>query len=332
MPYAILRFQKAQAGGVAGRDRHNERKKEEYKSNPNIDRSKSAQNYHLIEPADKYKQCCTERIQAVGARTRSNSVIMVEALITTSPEVMEKLNSEQQRQFFERAAAFLYERIGKENVISAVVHMDEKTPHMHFCFVPITKDGRLCAKEVLGNKAAFSKWQDDFYDRMHSFYPDLERGLPAAITGRKHIPPYLFRSAENVSKSYDAISKAISDVNIFNAGKKREEAIRAIGRYLPDCYKLIEQSKSIDGYVSELEQKLADQMKDTAFESQRVRNREQQIRMLNEQLYEHEQDLKKLQRERDKAQKIIDAIPAEVRAEIDKSMKKKGAKHYEYER
>ena len=194
MPYAILRFQKAQSGGVAGRDRHNERKKEEYKSNPNIDRSKSEQNYHLIEPSGKYKQCCMDRIQAVGARTRSNSVIMVEALITTSPEIMEKLNSAEQRQFFERAAAFLYERIGKENVISAVVHMDEKTPHMHFCFVPVTKDGRLSAKEVLGNKAAMCKWQDDFYDRMHGFYPELERGIPASITGRKHIPPYLFIS------------------------------------------------------------------------------------------------------------------------------------------
>ena len=108
MPYAILRFQKAQAGGVAGRDRHNERKKEEYKSNPNIDKARSERNYHLVEPNGMYARCCKDRINAVGARTRSNSVIMVEALITTSPEVMEKLNSEQQRQFFERAAAFLY--------------------------------------------------------------------------------------------------------------------------------------------------------------------------------------------------------------------------------
>ena len=332
MPYAILRFQKAQAGGVAGRDRHNERKKEEYKSNPNIDKARSERNYHLVEPNGMYARCCKDRINAVGARTRSNSVIMVEALITTSPEVMEKLNSEQQRQFFERAAAFLYERIGMDNVVSAVVHMDEKTPHMHFCFVPITKDGRLSAKEVLGNKAAFSKWQDDFYDRMHGFYPELERGLPAAITGRKHIPPYLFRSAENVSKSYDAISKAISDVNIFNAGKKREEAIRAIGKYLPDCYKLIEQSKSIDRYVSELEQKIQEQERSVENANAYASAQRSRVRELNDQIREYEQDLKKLQAQRDKAQKIIDAIPADVRAEIDKSMKKKGAKRYEYER
>ena len=183
MPYAILRFQKAQSGGVAGRDRHNERKKEEYKSNPNIDRSKSEQNYHLIEPSGKYKQCCMDRIGDVGCRVRSNSVVMVEVLITASPEIMEQLNNEQQRQFFERAAAFLYERIGKENVISAVVHMDEKTPHMHFCFVPITKDGRLSAKEVLGNKAAMCKWQDDFYDRC-DHRAQAHSAVPVSI-GRK---------------------------------------------------------------------------------------------------------------------------------------------------
>ena len=331
MPYTILRCQKAQSGGVAGRDRHNERKKEEYKSNPNIDRSKSEQNYHLIEPAGKYKQCCMERIGDVGCRVRSNSVIMVEALITASPEIMEQLNSEQQRQFFERAAAFLYERIGKENVISAVVHIDEKTPHMHLCFVPITQDGRLSAKEVLGNKAAMCKWQDDFYDRMHGFYPMLERGIPAAITGRKHIPPYLFRSAENVSKSYDAVSKALQNVNVFNVGKKRDEALKEIGRYLPDYYKLIEQTKSIDGYVSELEQKLAEQRQNTDAEARRVRNREQQIRSLNDQVYEYQQKVKQLQRERDKAQKIIDAIPADVRTEIDKTLKK-GARRYDYEK
>lgn len=326
MPYAILRFQKAQSGGIAGRDRHNERKKTEYKSNPNIDRSKSEQNYHLIEPSGKYKQCCMERIGDVGCRVRSNSVIMVEALITASPEIMEQLNNEQQRQFFERAAAFLCERIGKENVISAVVHMDEKTPHMHFCFVPITKDGRLSAKEVLGNKAAMCKWQDDFYDRMHAFYPELERGIPASITGRKHIPPYLFRSAENVSKSYDAVSKTLQNVNVFNAGKKRDEALKEIGRYLPDYYKLVEQAKSIDGYVTELEAKIKEQEQKIENTNDFASAQYARVRALNERLAVHEAEIKKLQAERDKAQKIVDALPPEIKKQL------KGAKRHDYER
>lgn len=203
---------------------------------------------------------------------------------------------------------------------------------MHFCFVPITKDGRLSAKEVLGNKAAMCKWQDDFYDRMHAFYPELDRGLPAAITGRKHIPPYLFRSAENVSKSYDAVSKALQNVNVFNAGKKRDEALKEIGRYLPDYYKLVEQTKSIDGYVSELKQKIQEQERSIENANAYASAQRTRVRELNDQLFLHQEKVKQMQAQRDKAQKIIDAIPADVRAEIDKSMKKKGAKRYDYER
>ncbi len=323
MPYAILRFEKAKAGSIAGRDRHNERKKTEYKSNPNIDPERSPLNYHLVDPGGKYKQCCVDRIQQVGCRVRSNSVIMVETMITGSPEFINQLSPAEQRQFFERAAAFLYEKIGKENVISAVVHMDEKTPHMHFSFVPITKDGRLSAKEILGNKAAMSKWQDAFFDRMHSFFPELERGLPAAVTGRKHIQPYLFRSADNVSKSYDAINTILQSVNVFNAGKKRDEALRALSEYLPDCYKLIEQSHSIDSYVTELEQRIQEQQSIIADARNYASEQHAQARKLRDQLFFSQEDAKRLQRERDRAQKIIDSLPPEIKEQITKKSKKK---------
>ena len=111
--YAIMRFQKCKAGGVAARNRHNERKKLEYKSNPNIDRSKSHLNYHLVQSDGTYKEAYESRIQAVGCRTRSNSTVLVETLITATPEILSGMTLDAQRQFFERAAAFLYERISK---------------------------------------------------------------------------------------------------------------------------------------------------------------------------------------------------------------------------
>ena len=70
--------------------------------------------------------------------------------------------------------------------MSAVVHMDEKTPHLHLTFVPLTKDNHLCAKEIIGNRANLTKWQDDFHAYMVEKYPDLERGESASKTGRKH--------------------------------------------------------------------------------------------------------------------------------------------------
>lgn len=84
--------------------------------------------------------------------------------------------------------------------MSAMVHMDEKTPHLHLIFVPTTKGNRLCAKKLIDNRANLTKWQDDFHAYMVEKYPDLERGESASKTDRKHIPTWLFKQA--VSRSH----------------------------------------------------------------------------------------------------------------------------------
>lgn len=149
MPYAILRFQKRKAGGVAACERHNERKKEAYKSNPDIDMERSKNNYHLIAPPKyTYKKEINRMVAEAGCRTRKDSVMMVETLITASPEFMNQLPPEEQKAYFQTALDFISERVGKQNILSAVVHMDERTPHMHLCFVPITPDNKLSAKAM----------------------------------------------------------------------------------------------------------------------------------------------------------------------------------------
>ena len=160
MPYAILRFQKRKAGSVAACERHNERKKEAYKSNPDIDMERSKENYHLVAPPRyTYKKEINRMTGAAGCRVRRDSVMLVETLITASPEFMNSLPPAEQRAYFAAALDFVAGRVGKQNIISAVVHMDEKTPHMHLCFVPITKEGKLSAKTMLGNQKSLSEWQ-----------------------------------------------------------------------------------------------------------------------------------------------------------------------------
>ncbi len=112
--------------------------------------------------------------------------------------------------------------------------MDEKTPHLHLTFVPfvpLTKDNRLCAKEIIGNRANLTKWQDDFHAYMVEKYPDLERGESASKTGRKHIPTRLFKQAVNLSKQARAIEATLDGITPFNAGKKKEEALSLKGNY-----------------------------------------------------------------------------------------------------
>ena len=83
-------------------------------------------------------------------------------------------------------AAVRGKEIGKENIISAIVHMDEKTPHMHLCFVPLTADGHLSAKKIIGDRQKLCRWQDLYHNFMAKEFPDLERCLVG------------IRSAENV--------------------------------------------------------------------------------------------------------------------------------------
>ena len=90
--------------------------------------------------------------------------------------------------------------------------MDEKTPHLHLVFIPLTEDNRLCAKEIIGNRTNLTKWQDDFHAYMVENYPDLERGESASKTGRKHIPTRLFKQAVNLSKQARAIEATLDSI------------------------------------------------------------------------------------------------------------------------
>lgn len=321
MAYAILRFQKAKAGGLAGRNRHHERKKEEYKSNPDIDKQRFGENYHIVEPTGTYKEMCDARIKAAGARTRVDSVLMVDTLLTVSPEYLEKMNRNEQRQFFERAAAFLSQKVGEGNVLSAVVHMDERNPHMHLCFCPITKDGRLCAKDILGNRADLSKWQDEYYAYMTQYYPDLKRGIPRAITGRKHIPSYLFKQAAELSKGY-GILESLENVNVFNVRSVKKETLQEMGQLLKCATSLAAKTKETEDYIKSLEKEIERRKAEIAAQDRELERQDRKNESLINDLTLAEQDIRELQSQQRKAQKILDKIPPEVRAEIDKQLRK----------
>ena len=86
MAYAIIRIEKRQIGSCAAIEKHHERKKEQYKSNPDIDSALTPLNYHLVSPAKSYRMTALERIEEVGAKRRKDSVILQDGLLTASPE------------------------------------------------------------------------------------------------------------------------------------------------------------------------------------------------------------------------------------------------------
>ena len=221
--FAILRFAKYKGPEIGHIESHNERTKEKYASNPDVDTSRSHLNFHLIMPQRKYRAEAEKQIAEAGCRTRSDSVRVVEALVTASPEFFKGKKKGEIKAYFTEALDFIREHQDPKTIISAVVHMDEKTPHMHLCFVPLTADGRLSAKEIVGNKKKLTQWQDEFWKHMVKKYPDLERGESASETGRDHIPPRLFKEAVHLNRMKEQILKLMTDTNLLNKKSKMEE-------------------------------------------------------------------------------------------------------------
>ena len=145
MSYLVLHMDKFKKEAIRGIQSHNRRERESH-SNPDIDYDRSSANYELHESAStNYAEAIQRRIDALqlAKAVRKDAVRMCGLIVTSDSAFFQSLSPEDTRQFFEESKAFLTEFVGAENVVSAMVHMDEKTPHMHFLHVPVTPDGRL---------------------------------------------------------------------------------------------------------------------------------------------------------------------------------------------
>lgn len=256
--YAILRFAKYKGPEIAHIESHNERTKEKYASNPDIDTTRSQYNFHLVTPERKYRAESEKQIAEAGCRTRSDSVRVVETLVTASPEFFKGKKRSEVKAYFTEALDFIQKHQSKDTIISAVVHMDEKTPHMHLCFVPLTEDKRLSAKEIVGNKKKLTWWQDEFWKHMVKKYPDLERGESASETGRTHIPPRLFKEAVHLNRIKEQVMAILNDSNPFNKKAKAEELEALLDKYIPGVEVMRTKLKKYDKTYKELTEENAE--------------------------------------------------------------------------
>ena len=296
--YAILRFAKYKGPEIGRIESHNERSKEKYASNPDIDTSRSHLNFHLVFPERKYRAEAEKQIAEAGCRTRSDSVRVVEALVTASPEFFKGKKKAEIKAYFTVALDFIQKHQSKDTIISAVVHMDEKTPHMHLCFVPLTEDKRLSAKEIVGNKKKLTWWQDGFWKHMVGKYPDLERGESASETGRTHIPPRLFKEAVHLNRMKDQIMAILNDSNPFNKKSKVEELETLLDKYVPGVEAMRTKLKKYDKTYKELTAENAEL--------------EKELNSASRESIQKKLEIQRKLSELDELRRTVDAIPNEV--------------------
>ena len=195
MSYLVLHMDKFKKEAVRGIQSHNRRERESH-SNPDIDYGRSQENYDLHEPtSENYAEVIQNRIDdlLLVKAVRKDAVRMCGLIVTSDSTFFQKLSPEDTRRFFEESKAFLTDFVGAENVISAMIHMDEKTPHMHFLHVPVTKDGRLNANNIY-TRQSLRKLQSELPAYLQSRGFVIERGVEQTPgSAKKHLDTREFK-------------------------------------------------------------------------------------------------------------------------------------------
>ncbi|HBI1182506.1 plasmid recombination protein [Klebsiella pneumoniae] len=227
MSYSIIRIEKIKSGtNTTGIQKHVQRENINYE-NEDIDHSKTHLNYDLVnDRKQNFNDLIDEKIERnyTGKRKiRKDAVKHIDGMITSDNKFFSNQTPADTKRFFEHAKEFLEQEYGKDNLLYATVHMDEKTPHMHFGIVPITKDGRLSAKDVVGNKKALTSFQDRFNEYVNERGYELERGTSRELTNRQHEQVSRYKQKTDYHRQeYEHESQKLDDIKQKNENMLQE--------------------------------------------------------------------------------------------------------------
>lgn len=205
------------------------------RSNKSIDDSRTHLNYDLSGHSGPQMERLKKRLSEVKHLdlTKRKDINVMCTWVITLPE---NVPPERAEEFFKAAYDFCQGRYGQENVISSWVHMDETTPHMHFCFVPVKRDAngseRLCAKEVI--------------DRIElkKFHPALQKhcedvmGQPVAVlngaTAGGNLTILELKQKEVLKELTKAKAESIALETLTPTVEKVKEYLESVGKFFQE--------------------------------------------------------------------------------------------------
>ena len=249
--YAVVHMMKIKSGAVGGIQSHNNREHEP-KTNPDVDMSRSEDNYDLIS-CDNYKRSIKEKLSNLvesSRAVRKDAVVVCNFIVTSDNETMNALGADRQREFFQDSVKWFSDRYGVDRVLNATVHMDETTPHLHIGVMPITQDGRLSAKAIF-TKTEMKAIQTEFARDVGEKY-GLERGVEGSE--RTHLSEARFKEqkALEMANEHGAIAQ---ELQIITEDCKRElsEATRSLETVKQELSTMQDRKDTLQGEIERLE-------------------------------------------------------------------------------
>ena len=249
--YAVVHMMKIKSGAVGGIQSHNNREHEP-KTNPDVDMSRSEDNYDLIS-CDNYKRSIKEKLSNLvesSRAVRKDAVVVCNFIVTSDNETMEALGADRQREFFQDSVKWFSDRYGADRVLNATVHMDETTPHLHIGVMPITQDGRLSAKAIF-TKTEMKAIQTEFARDVGEKY-GLERGVEGSE--RTHLSEARFKEqkALEMANEHGAIAQ---ELHVLAEDCKQElsEATRSLETVKQELSTMQDRKDTLQGEIERLE-------------------------------------------------------------------------------
>lgn len=249
--YAVVHMMKIKSGAVGGIQSHNNREHEP-KTNPDVDMSRSEDNYDLI-PCDNYKRSIKEKLSNLvesSRAVRKDAVVVCNFIVTSDNETMNALGADRQREFFQDSVKWFSDRYGADRVLNATVHMDETTPHLHIGVMPITQDGRLSAKAIF-TKTEMKAIQTEFARDVGEKY-GLERGVEGSE--RTHLSEARFKEqkALEMANEHGAIAQ---ELHVLAKDCKQElsEATRSLETVKQELSTMQDRKDTLQGEIERLE-------------------------------------------------------------------------------
>ena len=202
-------------------EKENERDETYQGTNSKIDSTRTKNNIHFVQREQSYLGYINQRVKELGCRTKKDTVLMCSMLVSASPDFFKGMPLELVKEYFAMCYRFFAERYGEENIISAVVHLDETTPHMHLNLIPVL-DGRLCCKHLF-ERVPLQKLQTDIYEQVGRHW-GLERGKAGSKTKHLDVMDYKIKMAEEkAAEITTAYSETSSKLTKLKAEKRNTQ-------------------------------------------------------------------------------------------------------------
>lgn len=254
MTYAILRIEKAKTlADIGSRAAHNLREND---AAPHADQARKTLNKVLHGPRSgrELVELFRERIGRLAKAPRKNAVLGIELMLTASPEFFDSKrggSADEKNAWMEASRAWLRETFGAENVISEVLHRDEKTPHLQVLVLP-ERDGKLKASHWLDGPKKLAELQTSYAEAVakgtrlrrgevgskakHSalteFYKLVQRIVSSVKNDKPKDPPKLPERGILGSVSREDWTRLESDLRAYGEEGLRMRAEAIVGRFM----------------------------------------------------------------------------------------------------